>query len=91
MKHPRQTTAVRLSRRTLRRVEALRAPVSTIWRDATVSDVLRMLVLDSLDRIEREGMEAVNGAALLREDEGEDDAAASNPRQLAPHEAGEHE
>jgi hypothetical protein len=45
--------AVRLDNETLARIDAIRALLDTEWRDATRSDVLRLLILKGLDHFEK--------------------------------------
>jgi len=53
----REHTAVRVDNETLARIEALRKDMTTAWRDATTSDVLRALIYTGLDIIEKEHAE----------------------------------
>ena len=46
--------AVRLDPETLTRVDSIRALLDTEWRNATRSDVLRMLILNGLEPFEKE-------------------------------------
>jgi hypothetical protein len=45
--------AVRLDNETLLRIDAIRAQLDTKWRDATRSDVLRLLILKGLEHFEK--------------------------------------
>jgi hypothetical protein len=45
--------AVRLDNETLLRIDAIRTLLDTEWRDATRSDVLRLLILKGLDHFEK--------------------------------------
>src|SRR5262245_56895217 len=45
--------AVRLDNETLTRIDAIRALLDTEWRDATRSDVLRLLILKGLEHFEK--------------------------------------
>src|SRR5262245_60298493 len=45
--------AVRLDNETLTRIDAIRALLDTEWRDATRSDVLRLLILKGLEHFEQ--------------------------------------
>lgn len=45
--------AVRLDNETLLRIDAIRALLDTEWRDATRSDVLRLLILKGLEHFEK--------------------------------------
>jgi len=45
--------AVRLDNETLARIDAIRALLDTEWRDATRSDVLRLLILKGLEHFEK--------------------------------------
>src|SRR5262245_16526666 len=45
--------AVRLDNETLHRIDAIRALLDTEWRDATRSDVLRLLILKGLEHFEK--------------------------------------
>ena len=49
-----QHTAVRVDQETLARIEAFRELFSTKWRDATISDILRALILRGLDKLEHD-------------------------------------
>ena len=51
---PKDHVAVRLDNATLVRVDALREVLSTEWREATRSDILRALILKGLERLEHE-------------------------------------
>jgi len=46
-------TAVRLDNETLARIDAIRALLETEWRQATRSDVLRLLLLHGLEHFEK--------------------------------------
>lgn len=75
--------SVRLDAETIARVDALAPQFSTHWRPATRSDVLRALILTSLDR--HEGL----APARLRErgagkEEPPDPAPAERPRRSGP-------
>jgi Arc/MetJ-type ribon-helix-helix transcriptional regulator len=45
--------SVRLSKEQIKRIDALIGDVSSWWRTATRSDVIRILVLEGLERAER--------------------------------------
>src|SRR5690349_21847327 len=45
--------AVRLDNETLTRIDAIRGLLDTEWRDATRSDVLRLLILKGLEHFEK--------------------------------------
>ena len=45
--------AVRLDNETLARIDAIRTLLDTEWRDATRSDVLRLLILKGLEHFEK--------------------------------------
>jgi len=45
--------AVRLDNETLLRIDAIRSLLDTEWRDATRSDVLRLLILKGLEHFEK--------------------------------------
>jgi len=49
--------SVRLDARTVARVDALAPQLSTEWRRATRSDVLRALILSALEHYEQQGKE----------------------------------
>jgi hypothetical protein len=51
---PRQHTAVRVDEAMHARIEAVRKTLSTTWRDATVSDVLRLLIYRGLETMEQQ-------------------------------------
>ena len=53
----RQHTAVRVDDETLARIEALRQRMSTEWRRATTSDVLRLLIYTGLKVMGKEHAE----------------------------------
>jgi hypothetical protein len=62
--------AVRLDNETLLRIDAIRALLDTEWRDATRSDVLRLLILKGLEHFEkkhRTELEKRRGAAPASE------------------------
>lgn len=62
--------AVRLDNETLLRIDAIRALLDTEWRDATRSDVLRLLILKGLEHFEkkhRTELEKRRGAASAAE------------------------
>jgi len=48
-----ELVAVRLEPEIVARIDALKDFFSAEWRDATRSDVIRALIIDSLDRFER--------------------------------------
>jgi len=52
----RQHTSVRIDNETLARIEAVREHLSTEWRDATTSDVLRALIYMGLRVMEKKYM-----------------------------------
>jgi hypothetical protein len=54
MTMPTNHVSVRLDPPTMARVDALGPTFSTKWRPATRSDILRGLILNSLDRFEAE-------------------------------------
>lgn len=47
-----QHTAVRVDGSTLARIEEIRKNLSTEWRDATISDVMRLLIHSGLNILE---------------------------------------
>jgi hypothetical protein len=49
----RQHTGVRVDNETLVRIAALQKRLSTTWRDATISDVLRALIYAGLEVMEK--------------------------------------
>jgi hypothetical protein len=49
----RNHVAVRLDDETLTRIDAIRPLLGSEWRDATRSDVLRLLLLDALAHVEK--------------------------------------
>ena len=51
---PKDHVAVRLDNATLVRVDALREVLTTPWREATRSDILRALILKGLEQLEHE-------------------------------------
>lgn len=53
-----QQVAFRLRDEILSRVDELMPALSTKWRDATRSDVLRVLILSALAIVERDGISA---------------------------------
>jgi hypothetical protein len=53
----RQHISVRVDDETLARIEALRERMSTTWRDATISDVLRAVIYTGLDVMGKEHTE----------------------------------
>lgn len=48
-------TTVRLDKKTLERIEALRKLLSTDWHTATMTDILRAMIRVGLDIIEKQG------------------------------------
>ncbi len=60
---------VKLDDATLARVRAVQARLSSPWRDATLSDTLRLLVLRSLALVEEQGPDALGN--VLGDGQGE--------------------
>ncbi len=63
---------VKLDDATLARVRAVQARLSSPWRDATLSDTLRVLVLQSLARVEEHGADALRNVLGDDQDEAPD-------------------